>query len=104
MKRNGIWLKDGDRNLTYFHKQTITRRDYNSIWKIKDHHGNSCKNLTTISEVGSHYYHSIYNQDQGLKLKRILSVEATFFSWIPKENNLELMDLDTNVELKKTLI
>jgi hypothetical protein len=35
-KSRSLWLKSGDRNTSYFHKQAQARRGYNSISEIKD--------------------------------------------------------------------
>ena len=40
IKSRKTWLKGGDNNTEYFHKQTKIQQSYNSIKKLKDNNGN----------------------------------------------------------------
>ena len=40
IKSRQTWLKGGDNNTEYFHKQTKIQQSYNSIKKLKDNNGN----------------------------------------------------------------
>ena len=40
IKFRQTWLKGGDSNIEYFHKQTKVQQSYNVIKELKDNHGN----------------------------------------------------------------
>ena len=40
IKSRQSWLKGGDSNIEYFHKQTKVHHSYNAIKELKDNHGN----------------------------------------------------------------
>ena len=40
IKSKQTWLKGGDINTKYFHKQTKVQQSYNVIKELKDNHGN----------------------------------------------------------------
>ena len=40
VKSRKLWLKGGDSNTEYFHKQTKARQSYNFIKYLKDNNGN----------------------------------------------------------------
>jgi hypothetical protein len=58
------WLVSGERNTSYFHISTLTRRSANRINGIKDDAGNWLSNLEDIKAHFISGFHSLYQTDQ----------------------------------------
>ncbi|GMY07241.1 transposon tx1 uncharacterized 149 kda protein [Fagus crenata] len=64
IKSRTNWLVSGERNTSYFHISTLTRRSANRISGIKDEAGNW---LTNLEDIQAHFisgFHSLYQTDQ----------------------------------------
>ncbi|GMY07340.1 transposon tx1 uncharacterized 149 kda protein [Fagus crenata] len=64
IKSRTNWLVSGERNTSYFHISTLTRRSANRISGIKDEVGNW---LTNLEDIQAHFisgFHSLYQTDQ----------------------------------------
>ena len=99
MKSKEIWLKDGDKNTPFFHKQALSRISFNSIWKIKNHNGTLFNDFNTISEAGVHHFHNLYEQGQGDYIRNILLVASTFKYWMSEEDQEDLFAIVTRKEV-----
>ena len=53
VKSRQLWLKGGDRNTTYFHKQTKARLCFNMIKELKDSDG---KRIVEKEEIKDHVF------------------------------------------------
>jgi hypothetical protein len=61
-KSRSLWLKAGDRNTTFFHKQAQARKSYNSIAEIKD--GNSTyKDFESIKKAAFNHFQNLYREE-----------------------------------------
>ncbi|KAL9659132.1 hypothetical protein QQ045_018677 [Rhodiola kirilowii] len=54
------WLKEGDRNTTFFHQKASQRRRRNHLDRIKNQEGDFCETQAEISSVITNYYHDIF--------------------------------------------
>ena len=53
IKSKQMWLKGGDNNIEYFHKQTKIQQSYNVIKELKDNHGNK---ITGKEDLKDHVF------------------------------------------------
>ena len=53
MKSRQLWLKGGDSNTNYFHKQTKARLNFNMIKELKDKDG---KRMVEQEEIKTHIF------------------------------------------------
>jgi exonuclease III len=60
-KSRSLWLKSGDRNTSYFHKQAQARRGYNSISEIKDG-PQTYGDFPSIKKVAFNHFKILFNE------------------------------------------
>jgi exonuclease III len=60
MKSRALWLQDGDKNTTFFHKQTQARINYNSISEIQ-WQDQVYKDSQSIKEAAHSYFKNLYS-------------------------------------------
>eukprot|EP00253_Pinus_taeda_P025196 PITA_25196 len=63
-KSRQLWLKEGDKNTTYFHKQATTRRIRNNVNAITDSEGNQHNNQESIKRAASLHFKSLLTENQ----------------------------------------
>jgi ribonuclease HI/exonuclease III len=61
-KSRSIWLKAGDRNTSFFHKQAQARRNFNSISEIKED-ATIHKDFISIKRATSSHFKNLYNEE-----------------------------------------
>lgn len=54
------WLREGDRNTSYVHRQVVWRARKNKIHKIKRGDGTWCEDKTEIKRMITDFYKSLY--------------------------------------------
>eukprot|EP00253_Pinus_taeda_P008302 PITA_08302 len=64
LKSRRLWLKSGDRNSSFFHKQAQARKGRNSIIEIKEEN-NVLKDFASIKEAASDHFEKLYKEDIG---------------------------------------
>ncbi|XP_066347579.1 uncharacterized protein [Miscanthus floridulus] len=57
------WLKEGDKNTSYFHKQAVWRARINKIKKLKDQEGNWCDDPRQMQCMASEFFNDLYSAD-----------------------------------------
>eukprot|EP00253_Pinus_taeda_P034743 PITA_34743 len=62
LKSRSLWLKSGDRNSSFFHKQAQARKCRNSISEIKE---DNCtlKDFSSIKKAASEHFEKLYRED-----------------------------------------
>lgn len=65
LKSHSLWLKAGERNTSFFHKQAQVRKCTNSISKTKDG-SNIHKDNANIKKATSLHFKSMYSKDTNL--------------------------------------
>eukprot|EP00253_Pinus_taeda_P016434 PITA_16434 len=63
-KSRQLWLKEGDKNTTYFHKQATARKIRNNVNAITDSKGNQHNNQEDIKRAASLHFKSLLTEDQ----------------------------------------
>eukprot|EP00253_Pinus_taeda_P005179 PITA_05179 len=61
LKSRSLWLKAGDRNTSYFHKQYRARLSRNHIVEIKTMEGQVCKGFDQVKAAAEAHFRNLYN-------------------------------------------
>eukprot|EP00253_Pinus_taeda_P003096 PITA_03096 len=64
IKSRQLWLKEGDKNTAYFHKQAIARKPRNNVSAINDSEGNHYNNQEDIKRAASSHFRSLLTETQ----------------------------------------
>lgn len=62
IKSRQLWLKGGDKNLAFFHKQTTARKIRNNITSIADGEGNLQTSQGAIKQAASDHYRELLTE------------------------------------------
>eukprot|EP00253_Pinus_taeda_P004750 PITA_04750 len=62
-KSRQLWLKEGDKNTAYFHKQATVRKTRNNVNAITDNEGNQHNNQESIKRAASLYFKSLLTEN-----------------------------------------
>lgn len=72
LKSREIWLKEGDRNMKFFHKFANAICEKNTIWKISDGNGGFFVSQQDISREVVRHFKSQYSRREGSAFQDIL--------------------------------
>eukprot|EP00253_Pinus_taeda_P033311 PITA_33311 len=100
IKSRRLWLKAGDRNSSFFHKQAQARKSFNSISEIKEENINH-RDIQNIKNAAFLHFKNLYSKEEGLGHISILVNEVP--SLISSRKNQFLEADVTNNEIKTTL-
>eukprot|EP00253_Pinus_taeda_P004596 PITA_04596 len=64
VKSRKLWLKEGDKNTTYFHKQATARKTRNNVSAITDGEGSHHSNQESIKRAASLHFKSLLTENQ----------------------------------------
>lgn len=92
LKSRSLWLKAGDRNTSFFHRQYRSRLSRNHIAEIKNADGHICKGSQQVKEAAELHFKNLYSLDIQCEEEE----EAGFLSHIPS-----LISPDDNSDLCK---
>eukprot|EP00253_Pinus_taeda_P026917 PITA_26917 len=103
LKSRSLWLKVGDRNTSFFHRQYRAKLSRNFITEIKTSTGQICKGFQQVKEAAESYFQNLYNLDtQGEEAD-----DADFLSLIPSsispEDNSDLCKPVSEEEIIKII-
>ncbi|KAL5564572.1 hypothetical protein UlMin_027736 [Ulmus minor] len=56
-----LWLKSGDRNLKFFHRNASARRAKNSIESLLDNNDNWCEDQKGIAYIAESYFNNLFS-------------------------------------------
>eukprot|EP00253_Pinus_taeda_P002140 PITA_02140 len=100
LKSRNLWLKVGDRNTGFFHKQAQARKCFNTIYEIKEDNGMH-KEFTDIKKATFSHFQNLYSDDQeSLHHQELLDIIPQSIS--PRMNRI-LEAKITKEEAKKAL-
>ncbi|WOL01817.1 hypothetical protein Cni_G10534 [Canna indica] len=55
------WMKEGDKNSSFFHATTKIRRNYNSIYRLQNHEGQRVEGFEGVASIAEEYFANIYS-------------------------------------------
>lgn len=93
-------LKDGDRNIKFFHASVKTNQLKNQIEKLIDDDGNTVYNPGSMGEVARNYFRKLF------KSSRTMNGDTFFSGFIPKVNaemNMRLTRTVTVEEIREAI-
>eukprot|EP00253_Pinus_taeda_P031705 PITA_31705 len=64
LKSRQLWLREGDKNTSYFHKQATVRKARNTVSSIKDNEGISYTTQDTIKEAATNHFKNLLTEDK----------------------------------------
>eukprot|EP00253_Pinus_taeda_P036032 PITA_36032 len=64
IKSRQLWLKEGDKNTAYFHKQATVRKVRNNVITITDCHGSQHNDQESIKRAASLHFKSLLSENQ----------------------------------------
>jgi len=63
LKSRNLWLKAGDKNTAFFHKQAQARKCFNTISEIKEDN-NTHKDFEDIKKAAFSHFQNLYSEDK----------------------------------------
>ena len=67
------WLKDGDRNTGYFHKQAVARRNFNSVNEIR-FHDKDISDFEEIKTAASKHFENLYTDQPVIEDPQLINL------------------------------
>ena len=89
----------GDDNTSFLHKFANHRKNINSIWKIEDDDGLPLEGFESIAKAGVQHFETLFQEEKVLHLPDIMKTVGHFPTSISDEENEELMQPITLVEI-----
>jgi hypothetical protein len=78
MQRSIIsWLREGDRNTTFFHKKASARAKKNKISKLKLPDGTTTYNIEKMKSSAKDFFQSLFEKDQLVNPRELLDIVDT---------------------------
>jgi hypothetical protein len=71
------WLKDGDKNTRYFHRQAVWRARKNKIKKLKDGDGNWQEDQKMLKQMVADYFQNLFQADPHVVSEELLNLTVT---------------------------
>lgn len=97
-----LWLKEGDRNSSFFHRRASNRRSRNKIKGLTNEEGYWHDNPDEVSVFLIRYYENIF-KFEGSDLEAMREVIDTVKPRVSPTMNESLLASYTNEEIKKAL-
>eukprot|EP00253_Pinus_taeda_P020601 PITA_20601 len=103
IKSRSLWLKAGDRNTTFFHRQFRARLSRNHISEITTAEGQLCKGFSQIKEAAERHYKSLYTSDNQGSEEDIVDLLSNIPLLVSSEDNSALTQPITEEEIIKVI-
>jgi hypothetical protein len=68
------WLKEGNKNTGYFHRQAVWRARKNRIKKLKDADGNWQEDPQALKHMTTDFLKNLYQANPGVVLAKLLNL------------------------------
>eukprot|EP00253_Pinus_taeda_P028094 PITA_28094 len=103
LKSRSLWLKTGDRNTSYFHRQYKARVIRNHIAEIKTPEGRVCNSYHQIKAAAENYFRNLYRKENHSNDEEIVDFMTNIPKLISYEENAELCRPATEEEITKVV-
>eukprot|EP00253_Pinus_taeda_P008973 PITA_08973 len=103
LKSRSLWLKVGDRNTSYFHRQYRARLTRNHIAEIKTPEGSVCNSYHQIKAAAENYFRNLYRKENHSNDEEIVDFMSNIPNLISPEENAELCRPATEEEIIKVV-
>ena len=98
LKSRSLWMKSGDWNTSFFHKQYRARLSHNHISEISSLTGESFKGISQIKQAAEGQFQSLYREDGSIDSELTSEFLSNIPSLVSAEENGELMKPFTKEE------
>lgn len=99
-RSRAIWLKEGDKNTSFFHNKANQRQKRNTIKKTRDQHGNWIHGRKLLAETIRNYFMGLFASESTSKIDEFCSCIQGKLNQASKE---ELTVPFTHMEVKEAL-
>ena len=92
LKSRSAWLKDGDRNTSFFHKQCRARISKNNISEISSESGEVVQVFSQIKQLVEAHFQNLYREDGSSDSYLTSDFLSNIPCMVSEEENVELMN------------
>eukprot|EP00253_Pinus_taeda_P002562 PITA_02562 len=103
IKSRSLWLKAGDRNTSFFHRQYRVRLSRNHISEIIIAEGHVCKGINKIKEAVESHYRSLYTASNQGNEEETTDLLSNIPLLVSPEDNFALIQSITEEEIIKVI-
>jgi hypothetical protein len=69
-----LWIEVGDHNTKFFQIFTNHKKNFNSIWELKDSHGNKKKGFSKLAYLGVNHFKGLFSESKKGKVGEMLKL------------------------------
>eukprot|EP00253_Pinus_taeda_P031968 PITA_31968 len=99
LKSRSLWLKSGDRNTSYFHKQCRARLSHNHIVEITSSSGQVFKGFAQIQEAATNHFKNLLSAERNGEEEDETDFLSVIPSLVSEEDNASLTSPVTEEEI-----
>jgi len=98
-----IWLKEGDNNTKFHHKYANGKKTINTIWELKNKHGQAIQSFHELVAQENSHFKDIYKAPNIATRAEVMRISQLFPKFVDQEVDQELTREVTLDELEGTL-
>ena len=87
LKSRAIWLESGYENTKFFQDFAKGRKNFNTIWKLKDFAGNMENTFEGLSSLGKNYFQNLFKVETQASIEEVVQVAQLFPSFVDEAVN-----------------
>lgn len=103
LKSRSTWLKAGDQNTSYFHKEAKAREIKNKVKEINIPLGETIKTFEEIKQESFSHFQDLYSEENNLDFNSAHSFLSTIPKVIIEDENLELTKVIIEREVRNAI-
>ena len=96
-------MESGDDNIKFFHAYARGRKSSNTIWSLQDSYGVAQNNFVDKAHIGVTHFKNLFKTPPEVTIVEVVRVAQLFPRFVDVEDNLILMDMVYEEELKAAL-